>query len=195
VLEFKQGKTKIPAHVTSWKELLRRLQEANKDLKFNHTMICVLFLQSLHIHMKPFVTYQMMQEKMEPTKVYQGAIEFEQGEKADGDEAPTAEVALWSHEGGAEYGSYYGKGKGKGYDGKGKGKGYDGKGKGYEGKGKGYQDWGANHAETAVLWATTPVSAGCRAATARVKSTRNVCAQDTRTTTRGALRPPTSPRT
>jgi hypothetical protein len=141
VLEFKQGKIKTPEHVTSWKELLRRLQEANKDLKFNHTMICVLFLQSLNSHMKPFVTYQMMQEKMEPTKVYLGAIEFEQGQKADDDEASTAEVAMWSHEGGADYGSYSGKGKGKGYDGKGKGKGYDGKGKGKGKGGKGRDRW------------------------------------------------------
>jgi hypothetical protein len=138
VLVFKQGDKKIPERVTSWKELLRRLQDANDDTNFSHTMICVLFLQSLNPSMAPFVTYTMMQETMQPNKVYQGAIEFEQSSKNGDDEAKTNGVALWTaQEGGAEYppglGGYgKGHGKGKGHG----GKGHQGKGKGKGGKGR-----------------------------------------------------------
>lgn len=139
VLEYKQGEVKVAKHVTNWKDLLRKLQAADKDMKLTNTMICVLFLQSLNVRMASYCTYTKMQEKMDPNKVYQGAIEFEAGLKDETDEANTNQVALWSNEPAQEtrmtaY-QWGGKGKGKGQE---QGKGTDyGKGKGAGGKGKG----------------------------------------------------------
>jgi hypothetical protein len=139
VLEYKQGEVKVAKHVTNWKDLLRKMQAADKDMKLTNTIVCVLFLKSLHVRMESYCTYTKMQEKMDPTKVYQGAIEFEAGLKDETDEANTNSVALWSQEPletqMPEHWGWGGKGKGKG-KGKGFGKG-KGKGAGAGGKGKG----------------------------------------------------------
>ena len=120
-------------HVTNWKDLLRKLQAADKDMKLTNTIVCVLFLQSLNGKMASYCTYAKMQDRIEPKKVYQGAIEFEAGMKKEMDEAKTDNVALWSHEPAQENQMVVyqpgGKGQGKGA--------YGGKGKGYGGKGKG----------------------------------------------------------
>jgi hypothetical protein len=90
-------------------------------------------LQSLNGKMASYCTYAKMQDRIEPKKVYQGAIEFEAGMKKEMDEAKTDNVALWSHEPAQENQMVVyqpgGKGQGKGA--------YGGKGKGYGGKGKG----------------------------------------------------------
>lgn len=84
--------TGVEEHVTAWKEKIRELTQ--HTIRLPSQLLCALYLHSLAPIFEPFVTAQMMKDKLDPEILYQQSIDFEKSKKLRHGEANNDHVAL-----------------------------------------------------------------------------------------------------